>query len=190
MPTMEQVDRLRAYADITVEEARDILAETGDDLLEAVILLEKRGKIKPPPAAESATEAPPPAGETPLRQQSYRTEPPPGESFGSMVNRFLRFLGRLIHKGNINKMEVHRRGEHILSLPVTVLVILLLVGFWCVIPLLVVGLFFDYRYSFRGPNMRDNVNHVMGTAADTAQTIKRDIKESAEKNNERDNSDR
>lgn len=199
MANMEQVERLRTYADISVEEARDILDEAGDDLLEAVILLEKRGKIKPPAGGEKKTEsAPPSESETPPYRERPRREPPPGESFSHMMGRFLRFIGRLIHKGNVNKLEVHRHGEHILSMPLTVLVILAFVpGInFIMFGLLIVGLFFDYRYSFRGPNMGKGVNNVMDTVSDTARTIKKDIKESSEKHryesdqHDRDHSDR
>lgn len=193
MSNMDQVERLRAYADISVEEARDVLAEAGDDLLEAVILLERQGKIKPPTGGEQKTGAPPPGREPPYgRERSgrerYQNEPPRGESFSQTVNRFLRFVGRVIHKGNINKLVVQRRGEHILSMPVTLLVVLTLFCFWWVFPLLIIGLFFDFRYWFQGPDMGDDVNNVMNSAADTAQTIKKDIKESTR--HERDDSDR
>jgi len=195
---MDQVDRLRAYAPgVSIEEARDALAEAGDDLLEAVIILERRGKIKPPAGGEKTADTPPPADDKPPRRERAnrerpRNETPPGESFSQMVNRFLRFLGRLIHKGNVNKLEVERRGEHIMSLPITLMVIFFFIHplFWLMCVLLIVGLFFDYRYSFQGPNMGDRVNGVMDSAADTARTIKNDIKDAAEKNHERDNPDR
>ena len=189
MPSMEQVERLRAYSDISIEEARNILIEAGDDLLEAVVLLEKRGKIKPP-VGEAKKPEPTPVSEQAGTNYQQRTEPS-GENFSNMMSRFFKFVGRLIHKGMVNKLEVRRHGEQILSLPIIVLVLLALMPIcWGVFLLLIVGLFFDYRYSFRGPNMGNGVNKVMDSAAETAQTIKRDIKESKDTHDERDHSDR
>ena len=216
MPTMEQVDRLRAYAGISEEEARDVLVETNDDLLEAVILMERRGRIKPPAGGEKWREEPP-DDETPPKRENddrydyerhhererqerekyrqakrERVRPEGSESFSQMTSRFLKFLGRLIHKGTVNKLEVRHNGEQVLSMPVILLVLALIffpIGWW-VFALLIIGLFFDYRYSFQGPHMGGGANNVMDTAADTAQNIKKDVKESVDKHHERDHSDR
>jgi len=59
----------------------------------------------------------------------------------------------MIHKGNINSFEVIKDDRSIITLPVTVLVLLLLFAFWVVIPLLILGLFFSYRYRFSGPDL-------------------------------------
>ena len=48
MITMEQVEKLRTYADVTYEEAKNALERAEGDLLEALILLEKEGKTKGP----------------------------------------------------------------------------------------------------------------------------------------------
>ena len=48
MEFLEKVEKLRAKANISYEEAKSILTETDGDLLEAMILLEKQGRITPP----------------------------------------------------------------------------------------------------------------------------------------------
>ena len=45
--TLEQVERLRERADISEEEAKTLLEQCGGDLLEALILLERRGSATP-----------------------------------------------------------------------------------------------------------------------------------------------
>ncbi|HZK88413.1 MAG TPA: DUF4342 domain-containing protein, partial [Anaerovoracaceae bacterium] len=93
------------------------------------------------------------------------------------INRFFKWLSEIIHKGNINLLVVQKHGENIIKLPVTVLVIFLIVGFWFIIPLLVVGLFFNFRYSFEGPDLgSDKVNRVMDNVSQAAENIKQDIK--------------
>ena len=46
MDKMEKVELLRAKTNVSYEEARNVLEETGWDLLDAIILLERRGMIR------------------------------------------------------------------------------------------------------------------------------------------------
>lgn len=180
MVTLEQVTKLREYANISFEEAKAALEETNGDILEAIVNLEKQNRIKTPENGGSfKTEQPEQAAQknqenSDAKQAPSKTE---GASFGELIGRFLRWCGRIIHKGNINSMEVLKGDETIMSIPVTVLVILLLIAFWVVIPLMIIGLFFSYRYRFAGPDLgRDNVNRAMDSVADAAENFKHDIK--------------
>ena len=57
MERLEMIEKLRQHADISYEEAKQILDETNDDMLEAVVLLEKQGKLKKQQAADTAAAA-------------------------------------------------------------------------------------------------------------------------------------
>ena len=82
----------------------------------------------------------------------------------------------IIHKGNINALMVEKSGETIMRLPITALVILLLCAFWIVVPLLVVGFFFSFRYYFQGPDITSSkVNDAINSVADAAEDIKNDM---------------
>ncbi|MDP4159978.1 MAG: ubiquitin, partial [Bacillota bacterium] len=48
MTTLEQVEKLCAMANISYEEAKAALDAANGDLLEAIIYLEKQGKVKAP----------------------------------------------------------------------------------------------------------------------------------------------
>jgi cell shape-determining protein MreC len=62
-------------------------------------------------------------------------------------------------------------------MPITVLVILLIVAFWFVVPIMIVGLFFDFRYYFNGPDIKSTkVNDAMDSVANAAGEIKNDMK--------------
>lgn len=174
MATFELVEKLRQHANVSYEEAKAALDACGGDLLEAMILLEKSGKVTPPAGGGrySSKDAPP--------QDTYAPKPPPssekGETFGQLIKRFFRWFGNLIKKGNHNHFEVWRAGNMVLSIPVTVLVLLLLCCFWVTLPLLVIGLFCGCRYLFRGAEIESTgMNEVMGSVADTAESIKTDV---------------
>ncbi len=56
MEMIEKVERLRERANVTYEEARAALEMTGGDLLDAIVLLEKQGKLKEPAHSTFSTE--------------------------------------------------------------------------------------------------------------------------------------
>ena len=92
------------------------------------------------------------------------------------MSKFFKWLCNIIHKGNVNSLVVEKHGEHIIKLPVTALVLLLLFAFWIVIPLFIIGMFFSFRYSFDGPDLGSRkVNDAMDTVAQAAEDIKNDI---------------
>ena len=175
MATLEQVEKLREKANVSYDEAKAALDACNGDLLEALIYLEKKGKVKAPEgngyyssdSAETRKEAPP----QPQYHQEYQ-----GESFSDLMKRFGRFCLRVLHKGNVNTFVVLYRDEERASIPVTVLVLLLIFAFWVILPLLIVGLFFGMRYRFQGPDLGGRtVNHAMDTAADAADDLKKSV---------------
>jgi hypothetical protein len=164
MVDFDQVQRLRDYAKkISYEEAKKILEEVEGDMLEAVIRLEKENKIERPEAAGYYnSKADTHSEEGRSRSRNHKGTRDKGRSFGELVGTFLRWCGRMIHKGNINHFEVVKDDGCIITLPVTVLVLLLLFAFWVIIPLLILGLFFGYRYRFSGPDLdQTEVNEAM-----------------------------
>ena len=184
MATIEQVEKLRSKANVSYEEAKNALDACGDDILEAMIYLEKQGKVQPPPnegsysynRAESESEQIHGTAANNSKSGSG------GESFTSLMGRFFRWCGRMLVKGNTNTFEATRNGQQIISIPVTILVVLLILAFWIVLPLIIIGLFFNCRYSFQGPDLgRREVNNVMDSAADAAESIKRDVSGSSHK---------
>lgn len=181
MASLEQVERLKEKMNCTYEEAREALEASGDDMLDAIIYLEKRGKSGASGGSYSTREEPN------AQTGSAHKERPHDyhehyESFGSVCGRFFRWVGKWIRRGNSNYLEVVHRGEVIISLPVTVLVLLLLFLFWVIIPLLVIGLFCGAHYRFRGRDFDDTkVNDYMDSASKAADNIKADVRTGFEK---------
>lgn len=175
MVTLEQVEKLRERANVSYDEAKEALEASGGDMLEALIYLEKQGKVKVPQgngyySSEQAAQGGPQAG--PYRPADYGR----GETFGSLMKRFGRFCLKVLHKGNVNTFEVLKGDESKASVPVTVLVLLLLFAFWVVLPLLIIGLFFGLRYRFRGPDLgTPSVNSAMDSVANAADDLKHTV---------------
>jgi len=179
MITLEQVEKLRQYADITYDEAKAALEKAEGDLLQAVIDLERAGKIPPPPGGGAYTSAPAreiaPAKDA--EGKKSRRDKEDDTAFRRNMESLWRWIRDMIHKGNTNALVVSRHGEETMRLPITLLVVLLLFAFWIVVPLLVVGLFFNFRYAFQGPDIRSTkVNDAMDNVAKAADEIKNDMR--------------
>ena len=85
-------------------------------------------------------------------------------------------LKRICTRGLEVSFVVERNDAQVLAIPVLILVILILFLFPATIPLLVVGLFFGFRYHFEG--LKDgsvNVNDVMDKVADGAESFRNDV---------------
>ena len=182
MASVETVEKLRERANVSYEEAGAALDSCGGDLLEALIMLEKQGKVNAPSGGDYSSK-----NETRETQlvKTPQAENEKGESFSEMMNRFFKWCGKIIHKGNTNFFEVWRENKKILTVPVTVLILLLIFAFWVTLPLMVIGLFMSCRYSFQGGSVGTvNVNDVMGSAADAATTLKNEVMNAAARHDE------
>ncbi|MEG1558145.1 MAG: DUF4342 domain-containing protein [Oscillospiraceae bacterium] len=165
----ELVEKLVEKTGVSYAQANEALEKNNGDILDAIIWLEAEGMTQKASASYSTKRGEPNSGVD-------------SDRFKSSVKSFGECLCSVIDKGNSNTLEIYRRGERKLSVPVTVFVILLIIGFWFVLPLMIVGLFFEFRYSFKGAELgSDKVNDAMGKATDIADSIKTEIKNSEKK---------
>lgn len=181
MVTFEQVEKLRERANLSYDEAKAELEKTDGDILEAIINLEKQNRIPAPKGGgyynSRGTQQ---KAEEDYRERKSREEfkKENGSSSGELLSKFLRWCGTLISKGNKNSFEVKKDGENIITSPVTVLVVLLLFTFWITVPIIIIGLFFGYRYMFTGPDLgKDNVNQALDSVAQAAENIKKEVRD-------------
>ncbi len=171
---MELVEKLVQKTGVSYGDAKQALEKCEWDMLEALILLESMGKVDSSAYSSYSTR----------REQT----PPRSDSgdFKRAAGSFWSWCKSVIDKGNRNSFEMYKNGECRLSIPVTLLVVLLIVAFWVFVPLLIVGLFFGYRFSFSGPELgRDDVNEAMGKATNVASNIKEDIRREFDNGSER-----
>lgn len=168
--TLEQVERLREKADVSYADARAALEQSEGDLLGALIWLEQQGKLKTDKGGFYSTDgagAPPPPDPSELSVQAQPHRARPG------VSELLRKLWRALTE---NELEIWRKGKMLSSVPILILILLLVVGFWVIIPVLIIGLFLGCKYTFNGPNLgREEVNDLMDSVSRAADQIKTEI---------------
>lgn len=170
MDHFEKVEKLKERANVSYEEAKQALEACDWDMLDAMIYLEKMGKARV--SASFSTE------QGKQDEQRFEQQEPPKETFGEMLGRFGRWCAKWIDRGNRNSFVIEKGGKEVLRVPVTLLIVLVIFTFWIIVPLMVVGMFFDMRYHFCGPDVKSvDINHAMDTVADAAESLKNDFTE-------------
>lgn len=160
--TLELVQQLRQYADVSFSDAKAALEHTDGDLLEALIWLEQQGKIDLAGVGSYHTgpDVPDPRAGAPERERR--------ESWPGRVWRVL----------TENRLECSR-GENRFEVPLAVLIALLVFAVYVVVILLLLGFCFGWRYHFAGPELgKKAVNDVMDDIDDTAQSIRESVRRS------------
>jgi Transcription factor homologous to NACalpha-BTF3 len=181
MTTLEQVEKLCTMANISYEEAKAALDAANGDLLEAIIYLEKQGKVTAPTgggyySSEKNTTSSTEAYKETCWEKHHHHHCHNGKTFISGLKKIGEFCLKIIRKGNTNSFEVFKGEEIKASFPVTVLGLLLFFAFWVTIPLIIIGLFFGLRYRFNGPDLSNNtVNDAMNSVADAAENLKKSV---------------
>ena len=162
--TLEMAERLKEKANVTYAQAKEALEYSGGNMLDALIYLEEKGAI---PRQENAyystkSETPPP---------SSPADPPHADKKGAKW--FFHTLRRWLID---NELEIWRKGQPITALPVLILLLLLCCVPYVTIPVLILGLFLGFRYRFSGPDLeREDLNSMMGSVADTAADLGRQV---------------
>ena len=180
---MERVERLKEKTCLTYEEVKDALEANNWDMLEAMVYLERLGMVKGPGQPRQSTEE---EKNEQFRQASEEYEKQAGNGFGDTLGKFLKWCGKIIKLGCENTFRIRRNGEEVLNMPILVLIILTCSFFWIVVPLLVVGIFFHFQYSFSGSLFEgegSKVNEACDKMANACESIKKEFADN-EKNGE------
>ena len=151
------------------EEAKDALEACDWDLLDAMVWLEKRGKVKGPTKESFTTSYEEQDQYVSVKDKVQEQEESGSDSFFKKLGHFCKIL---FQKSLDNSFYVNRREEEIFHVPVWALVLLLLFFWKILIPVMIVALFFECRYSFKGKDNLDGVNKAMDKAGDLADKVK------------------
>ena len=174
MERNEMIEVLMRKANVSREEAQEVLEICNWDLLDAIIYLERRGKVE---NNETTTIIEVKAEEQEKKEENKKHEEKFG-GIGEVIGRMFKFLGKFIRKGNENFFEVRKESEKPIRISLTISLLLLIFLSVPSIVLLIVGLFCGYKYSISGPSMNyEGVNTVFEEVSKSADTIKKDFKE-------------
>ena len=176
MERNEMIEVLMEKAKVSREEAEEVLQNYDWDLLDSIIHLERKGKVE---NKETTTII-----EVKEERKEKSDEKHKNESggIGEVIGRIFKFIGKVIKKGNKNHFEIRKENEKPIKISITISVLLLIIGFWPVTVLLLIGLFFGYKYSISGVDFNsDKVNDILNKVSESADNIKDDFKEGYKK---------
>ena len=169
MDQFEKVEKLRERASVTYEEAKNALEESGWDLLDAMVLLEKRGKTDGPKRSNFSTSY--------EQQDEYisvkktveeKEKKKAGRGIGDLFRSFLRICRE-------NSLCISRKDEEVIRIPVSLLVLALLFFWKITIPVMIIGLFLGFRYGFEGKDELKAANKLMNSAKNMADAVKKEF---------------
>ena len=205
MDNYQKVEQLVSKAGCSYEDAKTALESCGWDMLDAVISLEREGKINketPEQKAEEPVEIIPEVsadnvGGNNSQQITYIYDDSGSGNSGGAGNsgkaegkpKRGRKLWKRIKSILINNRMVVLKssGQQIMDLPIVIPVIALIAFFWATLIVAAIAMVFGCRFHFEGEDLgKTNINSTMDKATDYAEKVKNDI---AGKVNERQNTD-
>ena len=180
MEHMEMVEKLREKANISIEEAKAVLEKNNWDMLDALIELERQGKITDgvKMSTENQNSAAYETVSPTVTGQAFEEEA--GGSTAEKKNRgkIKRTLKQIFRMSIDNSFVVKRNEEVLIRVPVIIPIACAVASFWITAIVLFVGLIFGLKYSFEGRELgKDTINDTMEKASDFAQNIVDEIKE-------------
>ncbi|MBM7833308.1 DUF4342 domain-containing protein [Clostridium sardiniense] len=180
MERNEMIEILTKKANVSNEEAQEVLEKCNFDLLDSIIYLERSGKVE-----NNETTTIIEMKKEDQEKEESKENKEHDEKFGGIgevVGRVFKFLGKILKKGNNHFFEVRKENEKPIRISLTISVIALVFLSVPSIILLIVGLFCGYKYSISGPNVNyDGVNNIFEEVSKSAENIKSDFKEGYEK---------
>lgn len=172
MDKLDKVELIREKTGASYEDAKGALDACGDDVLDALVWLEREGKVSKGSAhhATGRVEAEPSPEMLMARTHYDRTSEK--TAFGKAWDRVVEALGQLWHASKQVSFVAERYGERVVCVPVVVPILgLLLWG--ATLWVLIIGLFFGFRYRIEGiGSTKVDVNGAMDWAADKAEELK------------------
>lgn len=180
--TLEQVGKLKEFANVSFADAKAALEAAEGDLLNALIWLEQQGKIPTSGVCSYSTRD----------DQTTGTAPQPEETTGPRMHderqekrkEEARNFGRAVKRWLVDdRLEAyHRESGREFQVPLGVALVLLILAFWLVPVLLVLGYVLGWRYRLAGPDLnREDVNQVMENINDTASDVVTSVKKNLNK---------
>ena len=184
MEKLEKVEKLRERANVTYEEAAAALEEAGGDLLDALVLLEKQGKTASPDQSTFSTSYE--EQKQYVRVEDQLIEAENARKKESHVFRGIRETVRSFFRVlRDNSLIVTHHEKEFVRLPLWLLAIVLLItGAWKpAIVVIIISLFFQFRYSVGGRDQLKEANSFMEKASEAAEHIKEEFQNKKEDQN-------
>lgn len=160
MDHLEMVEKLREKANVSYEEASAALEQCNWDLLDALLLLESQGRLQEERESAYST-----------RREEANSHAERKARQTNLVSHLLHSLAGVIKKCNAVTIQIKKKDEVRLALPLTVVILLLVFAIWFTLIAAVLGMVFGYRYSVSGLTIDETVNNAMEKAGEFVDNV-------------------
>ena len=185
MDILEKVEILREKANISYEEAKNVLEAANGDLLDAMVILERQSKIRKPETEIAVSPEEAEGGES---REAAGTEKASGasadmgrekkaswqtEAGARKVRRTVKKIADVLRN---NSFHITRRDETLFTMPAWAFALILLFTWKWMIPVMLISLFFQVRYSFEGKDDMTTANDFMDKVGRMAEEVADEFK--------------
>ncbi len=172
MDELEKVEKLREKADVSYDEAREALRACDGDILDALVYLEKQGKVNEKKSTSYSTEN---EGQAQYEDVSATIEKTKKENEEGFFSK----LGKLINKAWKRSNAIHiiatKEEKEMFNIPLWGGILIFLLAWHVAIILMVVSLFFSWRYELKDTEKEEDkfsaFNNVMNHASNAAEKV-------------------
>ena len=174
MDKLNLVEKLKDKTGITYEEAKNVLEINNWDMLDSILYLERNKKIKGPSVSIFYTNEYN-EGYEEARSQLDFDEVKKDSDYKSHNNfeGIFESICKVIDTCNNIFVEIKGENNFYLKLPLTVVIVLLIFGFWMLIPLVVIGLFLNVEFSMLSKEVKvDKFNNILNKISKEVKNIK------------------
>lgn len=179
MENEKLINKLMEQTKVSNYEAENALRNSNWDILDAVVYLENNNIISKPSVSIFYSNQYNPSYEEKKIQKSDVNEYKDNQGKEHKKNSqgvFLKICNAIDICNNIF-IEVKKRGRVLLKMPLTVIIVLFIFGFFLVIPLMIVGLFFEITFCVSSKKIDEDkvkkVNEVFNKLSKKAEDIKK-----------------
>ena len=185
MDKLEKVELIREKTGVSYDDAKVALEASNDDVLDAIIWLERLGKATAQTASYTTTSTEPgPVSPEMVQAQTAYQQSSKKSKVGDYFSKILDEVKRLLKKSVDTTFVAEHNGERVIALPI--LIVILGIFLWgATLWLLIIGLFFGLRYHIEGVSrMTVDINQMMDKAGEVAESIKDDVMGDSEEKKE------
>lgn len=171
---LKLVEKLREKTGITYEDSKRVLEINNWDILDAILYLEKQGKVKSPSISIFYTnECKESYEEENTKSNFEEVKKDSNYKSNNTFEGIFEVICKAIDTCNNIFIEIKGKNNFFLKFPLTVVIILLIFGFWLLIPLVVIALFLDIEFSVESKNINtDKINDILSKISKEVQKIK------------------
>ncbi|GAA0116574.1 MULTISPECIES: UBA domain-containing protein [Clostridium] len=173
MDKLKLIDKLREKTNVSYEEAKIALENSGWDILDALLYLEEKGRVKRPSVNIFYT------NETRYSEKKEENKKNKENRYESNNNfqGIFEAICKCIDTCNNIFLQIKKKDRIFLKIPLTVIIILLFFAFWMIIPLTIILLFLDIElYIYSKTINADKANRILKNISDNVKIIKEKFK--------------